>query len=252
VSDDPRQSGEMPFLAHLAELRQVLIHVAIACLVGALVGWWIAPYALETLIQRTVKIAVLLSPIEAFNERIKMTLLVGLVIAVPYVFLRIWGFVVPGLMRRERRLVLPMAVASMGLFALGVWAAYAYLVPLVVEVLGRFATPSMKAEIRLGALLGFFYNLALACGLVLQLPLVTMVLTRVGLVTPGFLLRQWRYAVVLVFLGTALVTPGDVVSAQVVMGLPMTALYFVSVGLSWLVAKRRAGDAEPAEGSEDA
>jgi sec-independent protein translocase protein TatC len=252
MTADPRQSGEMPFLEHLAELRTVLIQVAAGCLAGALAGWWLAPYALEDLIHRTVGTAVVLSPLEAFNERLKMALLLGLMLSLPYVFHRLWSFVVPGLLRRERSMILPMALASMGLFALGVWTAYAYLVPLVIEVLGRFTTASMKPEIRLGSLLGFFYNLALACGVVLQLPLVTMMLTRMGLVTPGFLMRQWRYAVVLVFLVTAIVTPGDVVSAQIVMGIPMTALYFVSVGLSWLVARKRVTAAATEEGGADA
>ena len=128
--------------------------------------------------------AVLLSPVEAFNERVKLALLIGLMLVMPYVLYRVWRFVVPGLLKRERSLILPMAMASVVLFAIGVWAAYGYVVPLVVEVLGQFATPSMKADIRLGTLLGFFYNIALACGLVFQLPLVTMLLTALGVVTP--------------------------------------------------------------------
>ena len=251
MSEDPRETGEMPFLEHLAEFRSVLIHSASACAIGAIAGWWLAPRVLEDLIARTVKQAVLLSPVEAFNERVKLALLIGLMLVMPYVLYRVWRFVVPGLLKRERSLILPMAMASVVLFAIGVWAAYGYVVPLVVEVLGQFATPSMKADIRLGTLLGFFYNIALACGLVFQLPLVTMLLTALGVVTPGFLLRQWRYALVLVFLVTALITPGDVVTAQVVMGVPMTLLYFVSVGLSWLVARRRAR-AETVEGGEHA
>jgi sec-independent protein translocase protein TatC len=251
MSDDPRVTGEMPFVEHLAELRGMLMHSAAACVVGAIAGWWLAPRVLEDLIRRTVKQAVILSPLEAFNERFKLSLLLGLGLVLPYVFYRVWKFVVPGLFKRERSMILPMAMASMLLFAVGVWAAYVYLVPLVVEVLSQFQTPSMKSEIRLGALLGFFYNLALACGLVFQLPLVTMALTRLGIVTPGFLLRQWRVAIVLVFLVTAVITPGDVVTAQIIMGVPMTALYFVSVGLSWLVARRRAA-AEAVEGGEHA
>jgi len=74
---------------------------------------------------------------------------------------------------------------------------------------------------------------------VCQLPLVTMSLTAMGLVTPGQLLRQWRYAIVGAFFVTAAITPGDVVTAQIVMGLPMTLLYFLSVALSWLVARRK-------------
>jgi sec-independent protein translocase protein TatC len=131
------------------------------------------------------------------------------------------------------------------------WAAFAYVVPLVLHVLEGFMTPGMVAQIRLSDLLGFFYNLGLACGVVCQLPLVTMSLTAMGLVTPKQLLHQWRYAIVGAFFVTAVITPGDVVTAQIVMGVPMTLLYFLSVGLSWLVMRRRARTAalEEVEGA---
>ena len=250
VSDDPRVTGEMTFLEHLDELRKVLVQAAAACLLGALAGWWLAPRVLEDIIHRTVKEAVVLSPLEAFNERFKLALLLGLFIALPIVLHRVWSFVVPGLFKRERSWILPMVLASIALFALGAWAAYGYVVPLVIDVLSRFMTPGMKAEIRLSSLLGFVYNMALACGVVFQLPLVTMSLTAIGHVTPMTLLKQWRYAIVLSFLVTALITPGDVVTAQIVMGVPMTLLYFVSVGLSWLVARRRREDTERVESAE--
>ena len=95
-------------------------------------------------------------------------------------------------------------------------------------------------QMRLSLLLDFFYNMVIACGLLAQLPMVTMLLTGIGLVTPGFLIRQWRMAIVIIFVVTAAITPGDVVSAQVIMGLPMLALYFISVGLSFLVARKKA------------
>jgi len=230
---------ELPFLAHLDELRKVLMHTVAACAVGAIGGWVLAPRVLRDLIRRTVHEAVVLSPMEAFNERMKLAIILGLVLVIPYVFYRIWSFVVPGLLKRERSMILPMAMGSMVMFGLGAWAAYDYVVPLVIRVLSGFMLPGMKAEIRLGALLDFVYNLALACGLLFQLPLVTMSLTAMGLVTPSFLLRQWRYAIVLTFLATAIITPGDVISAQIIMGIPMVALYFISVGLSYLVARRR-------------
>lgn len=245
----PPPDGEMPFLAHLEELRGVLMHTVIACLIGAIAGWLLAPRVLEDIIRRTVHEAIVLSPMEAFNERLKLAIILGLLLVLPYVFYRIWNFVVPGLMKRERSMILPMALGSMFMFALGAWAAYGYVVPLVIRVLSGFTTPSMKPEIQLGSLLSFVYNLALACGLVFQLPLVTMTLTAVGIVTPSFLLRQWRYAIVLVFIVTAIITPGDVMTAQIVMGIPMTGLYFISVGLSYLVARRRRR-AEAAEQQE--
>lgn len=245
---DDGEPREMTFLDHLEELRGVLMHSVVATVAGAIGGWLLSPIVLEDIVRRTVKQAIVLSPLEAFNERIKLALVLGFCMALPIVLWRVWGFVVPGLFRRERRLILPMVMASCVLFAAGAAASYFYIVPLVVEVLRGFMTESVRAEIRLGALLGFVYNMSMATGIVCQLPLVTMTLTAIGLVTPGALMRQWRYAIVGSFLVTALITPGDVVTAQVVMGVPMTLLYFLSVGLSWLVAKRRrdAADAEEA------
>lgn len=239
TADDPRQTGEMPFLAHLEELRRVLFHAALGCVIGAMGGWWLAPLVLQNLIEHTVGTAIVLSPMEAFNERLKLTLLLGLVISAPYVFYRIWNFIVPGLLKRERGWVLPTAMGSMALFAAGAAVAYFYVTPLVVHVLTGFMTPGMKAEIQVEALLGMTYGMMLACGIVCQLPLVLMMLTAIGLVTPRALLKQWRYALVGTFALTAAITPGDVVTAQVVLALPMAALYFLSVGLSWLVMKRR-------------
>ena len=136
-------------------------------------------------------------------------------------------------------MVLPIALLSMALFLTGAAASYFYVTPLVARVMSGFLLPGMVQQIRVGELLSFLYNLSLSCGLVFQLPLVMVLLTALGLVSPGFLLRQWRYAVVAVFVATAIITPGDVVIAQLIMGVPMMGLYFLSVGLSWVVARRR-------------
>lgn len=237
---DPRAGGDMPFLAHLEELRRVLQHSLAAVLAGALAGWWLAPRLLTDLIHRTVGSTVVMSPFEAFNERIKLSFVLGLGLALPIVAWRLWSFVVPGLLKQERKWIVPLAAFSCLLFGLGAAAAYLYVVPLVIEVLKTFVSEGMVTQIRLSLLLEFLYNMAIACGLLAQLPMVTMLLTGIGLVTPVFLLKQWRVAIIVIFVVTAAITPGDIVSAQLVMGAPMAALYFVSVGLSFLVAKRRA------------
>ena len=238
---DPRQGGEMPFLVHLEALRRVLQHSVAAIAVAMIAGWWLSPRVLQDLLARTVHHAVVLSPFEAFNERIKLSFVLAFGIALPVVLWRVWSFVVPALFRKERRWVMPLVLGSYVLFGLGSAAAYGYVVPLVIRVLERFLVPGLTQEIRLSSLLDFTYNVAIACGLLAQLPLVTMLLTGVGLVTPGFLARQWRIAVVAIFVVTAFITPGDVISAQLVMGVPMILLYFASVGLSFLVARKRDG-----------
>lgn len=229
----------MAFLEHLEELRRALWKSSIAVVLGMAGGWYLAPRVLEDLIARTVHSTIVLSPFEAFNERFKLTFILGLGLALPIVFWQIWSFVVPGLLQRERRWVPWLALGSMTLFGLGAWAAYGYVVPLIVHVLEHFLVPGVTTQIRLSSLLDFTYNLALACGILMQLPMVTLLLTAVGVVQPGFLLRQWRAALVIIFVVTAAITPGDVVSAQILMGGPMVLLYFLSVGLSFLVARNR-------------
>ncbi|HEY6866685.1 MAG TPA: twin-arginine translocase subunit TatC [Candidatus Eisenbacteria bacterium] len=249
MTGDPRQTGEMPFLEHLEELRRVLISCIVAVAIGAIAAWWIAPIVLEDIIRRTVGHVIVLSPLEALNERLKLTLVLGLCLTLPFVLYRIWSFVVPGLLKRERTWIGPILAGSVVMFALGAWSAYGYVVPLVIRVLSGFMTKSMQPQFQIGPLLSFVYNLVLACGVVFQLPLVTMTLTALGLVTPGFLLRQWRAAIVIAFFVTAIITPGDVVTAQLVMGVPMTLLYFMSVGASYLVARARRKSRRAAEGA---
>jgi sec-independent protein translocase protein TatC len=237
--DEDAPTPSMGFLEHLADLRRALWKSSIAIVIGMFAAWAFTPRVLEDLIHRTVGHAVVLSPFEAFNERFKLTFVLGFSFALPIVFWQAWSFVVPGLLQKERRWVPGLALGSMVLFAAGAAAAYFYVVPLIVHVLETFNVAGVTTEIRLGALLDFTYNLALACGILMQLPLVTLLLTSIGLVSPMFLLRQWRVALVAVFVLTAAITPGDVVSAQLVMGVPMVLLYFASVGLSFLVAKKR-------------
>ncbi|MCE9627625.1 MAG: twin-arginine translocase subunit TatC [Candidatus Eisenbacteria bacterium] len=239
--------GAMPFLQHLDDLRKALWKSSLAVAVGMFGGWVLAPRILEDLIARTVKTAVVLSPFEGFNERFKLSFILGIGFALPVVFWQIWGFIVPGLLKRERTWVPYLAIGSMVLFALGAWAAYGYVVPLVIHVLEQFLVKGVLTQIRLSSLLEFVYNMALACGILMQLPLVTMLLTGIGLVKPMFLLQQWRVALIVIFVLTALITPGDVISAQVVMGLPMVALYFLSVGLSFFVAKKQSAAEKLAE-----
>lgn len=239
-AEELEASPQMSFLQHLEDLRRALWKSSLAIAAGMAGGWFLAPRVLQDLIRRTVLHAVVLSPFEMFNERFKLTFILGLGMAIPVVFWQAWSFVVPGLLKKERTWIPWLAIASMVLFALGAWAAYGYVVPLVVHVLEQFLVPGVTTEIRLSSLLEFTYNLAIACGLLMQMPMVALLLTAIGIVTPQFLLRQWRGAIVVIFIVTAVITPGDVVSAQVIMGLPMVLLYFVSVGLSFLVAKKRA------------
>jgi sec-independent protein translocase protein TatC len=229
----------LTLLEHLEELRVRLLKSVIAILAGASAGWFFSGQALEFAIRRTVGHVTVLDPIEAFSERFKLALVLGACVALPVVLYQAWAFVLPGLFRRERRLLLPLVGASLVLFFAGAAVAILLVVPIVLDVLRTFLTPSMQQNIRLSSLLGFIYNLALATGVVFQLPLVAGALAALGIVTSGALLRQWRIAIVATLVVSALITPGDVVTAQVVLGLPLVGLYLLSVLVAWIVERAR-------------
>jgi len=232
-------SPALSFLGHLEELRVRLLKSMVAILLGAGLGWWFSGQALEWMIVHTVGHVVILDPLEAFTERFKLALVLGGCVALPFVLYQVWAFVLPGLFRRERKLLLPFVFASMLLFFAGAATAIFVVVPIVLDVLRTFATPSMRQDIRLSSLLGFIYNLALATGVVYQLPLVAGALAALRIVTAKWLLKQWRLAIVATLVVSALITPGDVVTAQVILGLPLVVLYILSIGVAFVIERLR-------------
>ncbi len=228
----------MHFLEHLEELRWVVVHSAMAVAVGASVGWLLSARLLEYIIAHTVKHVLILGVMEAFNERVRLAIVLGILIALPLVLFKIWDFVVPGLMGRERRMVIPVLAASLGLFALGGLFAFFMVIPAILGVLTTFLTPSMSQSLRLNDVLGFVYNLCLACGILFQLPLITLLLSWIGLVRPETLLSKWRHAIVGVLVLTAVITPGDVATAQIFLGIPIVLLYFISVAVAFMVRRK--------------
>lgn len=236
---DDSGSPALSILHHLDELRTRILRSVLAILFGAGVGWWFSARALEWAITHTVGTVVILDPLESFSERFKLALILGGCVALPLVLYQVWAFVLPGLFRRERRLLLPLVAASLLLFFAGAATAVLLVVPIVLEVLRSFLTPSMQQQIRLSSLLGFIYNLALATGIVFQLPLVAGALAALRLVTARWLVRRWRIAIVTMLVVSALITPGDVVTAQIILGIPLLALYVLSIGVAWMVERLR-------------
>lgn len=242
---DAANPNEMPFLAHLEELRKVLIRCLIALAAGSLLCWFFSGHILDALVIRTAGEAKFIGPAEAFSARLKVTVMCGVLVSLPFVAYWIWGFVVPGLMEKERRFLLPIVVSSTALFYVGTLFSYFALTPVVVRVLMSFGTDIIQPQITISPLLGLIIRLALACGIVFQLPLVLTILSYFGIVSPRWLRQQWRYAVLGIFIVAAVATPADAASQLILAG-PMCLLYFASLYLSALVvrAKKKSEDEE--------
>jgi sec-independent protein translocase protein TatC len=237
----------MPFLQHLEELRRTLIAILVAVAVGTLLTWVFSADVLDWLIGRTSGTAIFLKPQGAFLARLKVAFVLGLLLVLPYVFYRLWSFIGPGLLSRERRIVMPSVLASVALFYLGITFSYFVLTPVMITVLMGFGTSILTAQMEINFLLDLVFMTGIACGLTFQLPLLAAFLTSVGVIRPVFLRAYWRHAIVLVFIAAALLTPADPLS-QIILAVPLTLLYAVSYFVSTAVyrgkVRRRAEEEE--------
>ncbi len=245
-SDDSGDSGDgggsddrMGLLDHLGELRTVLIHSSYAAVAATILCWFWSADLLDLLIKPIESEGVYFTaPNEAFLTRLKLSGAVGMFVIVPFVFFKFYGFVMPGLYKKERKVVTPLLLASTLLFYLGVAFAFMVVIPQVVTFLLSFGTDNLSPLIGVGPYFGFVSRLCLAFGLVFELPLLVLFLSVLGVVNPRMLLRTWRYAVVAIAGLSAVLTPPDVIS-QVMMAGPVLVLYIGSVLISIAVTRKK-------------
>ncbi|MCA9728069.1 MAG: twin-arginine translocase subunit TatC [Candidatus Eisenbacteria bacterium] len=243
-----RSDREMPFLEHLEELRRVILGSLGAIVVCAIAVYAFSGTVIDWMVVQHVGSAQFIRPMEAFMARVKISLLLGLLIGLPFVMFQIWSFVVPGLLQHERRIVMPMVVFSTVLFLSGVAFSYFVLTPMMVKLLTGFSTTHVVANITVDYLLDFIIKLAMACGILFQLPLVVALLTIINLVTPRFLWSKWRHAIVIILIVAAVATPGDGPS-QLILAAPIVVLYFLSILLSLFLSRGRKKDRALGEGA---
>jgi sec-independent protein translocase protein TatC len=174
---------------------------------------------------------------EAFFTYMKVAFVAGLILASPFVLYQIWAFVAPGLYRNEKKYVVPFVLAGSFFFALGIFFGYYVALPIGFKFLLGFATDFIKPLPSMKEYLSFSIKFLLAFGLVFEFPVVLVLLARIGVVDARTLARQRKYAILLIFVFAAILTPPDIVS-QVIVALPMIGLYELSILLSKLFGKK--------------
>ncbi|MBK8165923.1 MAG: twin-arginine translocase subunit TatC [bacterium] len=235
----PPEPGRMGLLDHLAELRTVLIQCLLAALAAAILCWAWSGDLVDLIISPVREHGVYFTaPNDAFMARLRVSFVAGLFVVAPFVLFRVYGFVLPGLHRRERRLVTPVLAWTVLLFYTGIAFAFFVVAPNVVRFLMGFGTESLKPLIGISQYLAFVFRLCLGFGLVFELPMLVIALCLAGIVSPRLLLRTWRYAIVIISILAAVFTPPDIIS-QMMMLVPMLVLYMGSVVIAFVLVGRR-------------
>lgn len=239
--------AEMPFLEHLEELRWRIIWSLAAFIVGFAIAFTLSTkYNFILLLAQPVapylkegQKLIVTHPADSFRITLSISIWLGLVLALPVVLYQLWAFLAPALYKHEKRVVIPVFFFGTILFLCGIALSYFVILPLTLHFLFSIQATSLDMLISAREYFGFAIAMSLAMGAVFELPILIIGLTAVGVVTPRFLQKFRRYAVVLCLIGSALITPGADPFSLLALALPLYGLYEVSVIASAVVHRRR-------------
>lgn len=244
-------AAEMPFLDHLEELRSRLIWIGGSVLGLSIGGFFIvSEFDVIGVLKRPITPLIpegqllFTSPTEPMMVTLKLSFVVGFILALPVVIYHVWAFLAPALFQREKKVLVPTVAGGFVLFLLGVAMAYFMVLPLGLRFLLGFQTQALSPIITIGEYLKFATRLILAFGLIFELPLVTLLLSILGLISAQTLRNYRRHAIVGIAMVSALLTPADV-GTMLMMMIPLVVLYEVSILVVAVVDRRRIADRSP-------
>jgi sec-independent protein translocase protein TatC len=239
----------MPLTAHLEELRTRIIRSLLGIAAGflvsygfseRLVAWLLKPL---TAIRPDQALVIGTGVTDAFFTKLKVAGVAGVFVASPIVFYQAWQFIAPGLYERERRVALPFTAAATFFFVAGAAFCYYLVFPVAFRFfLEEFTSVGISPQIRVSEYLTFTSRMLLAFGATFELPVVTFFLARIGLVTHRMMIAGARYAIVVIFIVAAVLTPGPDVASQLLMATPLLVLYALSIGIAYMVGRPRASE----------
>lgn len=235
---------KMSFLEHLDELRRRIVFIVVSLSVAFVVCFFFSTQIFEFLMgpmqlalpEGGELIATRVQ--EIFVLHLKMSFFVAIFVAAPAWIAQVWLFISPGLYQTERRFAVPFILFGTLFFIAGAAFSHYLLFPTAVNYLTTFGSTEIQIRPTVSEVFSFYARVVLGTGLVFQIPTVVFVLARIGLVTPGFLWRNFKYAILVIFIVAAIITPPDVVT-QTLLAFPMVALYLLSVFIAWAVGKDR-------------
>ena len=237
----------MSLLEHLEELRKRFIHVIVALIVGFVIAYFFHE-RIFVFMQQPITFAlkqhhlptqlVYHNPVDGFNLYLKLSFMVGALLAAPYVLYQLWLFISPGLYKHEKRYVWPFMFATVSLFFAGAYFGYRFVFPGSLDFLLSYSD-KFRPLIEINEYTGLFLTVILGLGITFELPILIMFLSLFGLVSPRFLWKNIRYAVLIIFVVAAIICPTPDILMMCLFASPMLGLYLVSIGVSYMVHPAR-------------
>ena len=237
----------MSLLDHLNELRKRFVHVIVALVLAFFVAYGFHE-RIFVFMQEPITFAlkkhhldpqlVYHNPVDGFNLYLKLSFLAGAILAAPYVFYQIWLFISPGLYKNEKKYVWPFMLATVSLFLGGAYFGYHFVFPGSLDFLLAYSD-KFRPLIEINEYTGLFLTVILGLGITFELPILVMFLSLFGIVSPRFLWKNIRYAILIIFVVAAIICPTPDIIMMCLFASPMLILYLVSIGVSYLVNPTR-------------
>jgi sec-independent protein translocase protein TatC len=243
---------KMSLLQHLEELRKRIIISALAIIGCFLACWWKADYIFGLMQKPIVKALtahhldtqlVYTAPTEPFNIYMKVGMVAGIFVASPIVLYQVWLFIAPGLFRNEKKYVLPFMFSTVALFLAGGIFGYVMVYPAALDFLIGYGE-QFRPMITITEYTDLFLTIIVGLGVVFEMPILIFFLALMGIVDAGFLWRNFRYSILIIFIIAAIVTPTTDILNMCIFAAPMIVLYLFSIGVAWLVHPNRRKERE--------
>ena len=237
------QEVEMPFLDHLEELRLRIIKSLIAIVIFTIIAFFFSDQILKFLLISTKNLKhqfqlQVLKVQTVFVIKLELAIITGVIFALPVIFYQLWAFVSPGLLENERKYVVPVITFATISFIVGAAFAFFVIIPIALDFFLGLVPENVKNNIALDFYFGFVARLILVFGIVFELPVVSLLLTKLGILTPKILRKYRRYAIVVIFILAAILTPPDP-TTQLLLAIPLVLLYEITIWISYFFYKKK-------------
>jgi sec-independent protein translocase protein TatC len=237
--------GKMSFLEHLDELRKRLITSAIALGIGILISFTFVGRIFDFIFRPMQRMLppgsklIYTEPTEAFTLNLQIAFLAGCVLAAPVILYQFWLFIAPGLYAHEKRFAIPFVLLGTVMFVLGAAFSHYLLFPWMWVFLASFSNDYVMFAPKLDPVFDLYSKLMLGMGLVFQMPTIVFFLSKMGLISARFLISYFKYAVLIIFIVAAVITPTGDMLTQTLFAAPMIGLYIISIAIAALFGKKR-------------
>lgn len=242
--DQDSSDFEMSFLDHIEELRWRIIYALIGILIFTIIAWIFIDPLVEVVLLKPARDAnASLQNLRPFGQLflyVQVAIIVGIVASLPNIFYQLWKFIAPALKKRERKYIVWIVFFSTFCFLTGIAFSYFIMLPLAMKFAAQFGSEAIKNEFSIEEYMSIIISVMLAAGVVFELPMVSFFLTKLGILTPKFMRKYRRHAIVIILVLAAFLTPGADPVSQVILAVPLVLLYEISIFISKLSSKKSA------------